>query len=462
MFSSQEDRAALIAACRVLEAALKLRSGERCVVFFDESAEDVAELLSAAAHESGLHLHLARIEIADQKSYTSNRDDLLADLEFLGGSQAVLTCLTDDIECSHFRQTLVNRCVADDRKVGHMPGVSKQILAEALNIDYERAEQECDDLAVILSVGRSAVLTTSAFTPLAGTVHGCLTFDLGGINRPSIVSSGVVPAGTWGNLPGGETFIAPIEGSANGTFIITGSFENRVLHPGEYVRLHFEDGCLKSIDGSDGIDEEFAALLEKWRISDPLNYSNLAELGIGVNEGIKALTGRALLDEKCSDTIHIALGANYGYGGTVRSNVHKDLITWHPTLTVDTHTVIAGGKRTYESAIWRENLESVEPATTFDSKTLIGRSAVIRGDTTDDGRLKVRRAVSSGRLCLYTIGDHSASKDLSLIYRLLPPAAFKIEFTELREKTASNLGWSSIKISRALTLLQKHGVITIS
>jgi hypothetical protein len=449
------------AARRVLQTALKLKSSDRVAIFYDESGEKVADFFGRAADQIGIQVRTCPVSVAEQKAHALSHEGG-TDFDFLAGCKAVLICLTDDSECARFRHFLLDQCMTEDRKIGHMPGVNEQILVEALNIDYDRAEQICDDLTLILAVGESAILETSTVTPAGRTLRGRLNLDLGGLLRPSIVSSGVIPLGTWGNLPGGEAFIAPVEARASGAFILTGSFENRVLRPQEFVVLHFADGRLNSIDGPDEIKKEFGELLEQWRMSDPLNYSNLAELGIGINEGIRVLSGRALIDEKCSDTIHIALGSNYGYGGTVDSSVHQDLVSWRPTLVVNNRPVLENGKRTYDPATWRENIDDVQPSISLKANTLIGRSAIVRCEYTEDGRLKVRRAVSAARLCLYTIGDNDTSKEVSRLYKLLPPAAFKIQFDELRNTAINKLSWSSAKIVRALSLLRKHGAITVS
>jgi leucyl aminopeptidase (aminopeptidase T) len=384
------------AARRVLTVALKLEAGDKIVVFADETAVATAEAFLVAAGELGLRAHLRYVSIDEQTRYLSAWQDALShtDIELLNGSRAILTCLTDNAECSHFRQVLIDQSVADDRKVGHMPGINERILGEALNVDYERAADLCDDLALILALGRTAELTTFARGGSEKSVEGTLRLDLGGIERPSIVSSGVIPSGTWGNLPGGETFIAPLENRTSGTFVLTGSFDGYVLPPNEFIQLEFDNGCLVSFDGIGEAKRQFAKQLRSWEETDHLNYSNLAELGIGINEQIRTLTGRALLDEKCSETVHIAIGANHGYGGTIQSNVHQDLVTWQPCLSVDGQSILTKGTHSYDRSYWRENIDKVDPDGDLDEETLISRSATIRCEHSNDDKLRVRRAVS--------------------------------------------------------------------
>jgi len=70
---------------------------------------------------------------------------------------------------------------------------------------------------------------------------------------------------------------------------------------------------------------------------------NIAELGIGTNDQA-ILSGRVLEDEKVMGTVHIALGNNFGFGGTCQVPMHLDGILLSPTLTIDGQVVIKDGK----------------------------------------------------------------------------------------------------------------------
>ncbi len=122
------------------------------------------------------------------------------------------------------------------------------------------------------------------------------------------------------NMPSGEVFTGPHEGSANGTVHFTVPTGPPGV-PVSGVRLEFRDGKVvgaRADHGQDYLD----ATLE----TDP-GARFLGELGIGTNTGIDRATGKILLDEKMAGTVHLALGRSYpGVGGTNRSAVHWDLI----------------------------------------------------------------------------------------------------------------------------------------
>ena len=59
---------------------------------------------------------------------------------------------------------------------------------------------------------------------------------------------------------------------------------------------------------------------------------NIAELGIGTND--RATRPDNILEaEKILGTVHIALGDNSGFGGTVSTPFHEDYVFYRPTLT---------------------------------------------------------------------------------------------------------------------------------
>jgi leucyl aminopeptidase (aminopeptidase T) len=82
--------------------------------------------------------------------------------------------------------------------------------------------------------------------------------------------------------------------------------------------------------------------LEKILGDNPL-ARNLAELGIGTNNKAR-LTGIILEDEKIYGTVHIALGSNDTFGGTVAAGIHLDGVITRPELFIDGRPLTGGGK----------------------------------------------------------------------------------------------------------------------
>jgi aminopeptidase len=122
------------------------------------------------------------------------------------------------------------------------------------------------------------------------------------------------------NLPDGEVYTGPHEGSAEGT--VTFTFP-AVWHGYEVtgIILRFEAG--RVIEAQAATGEEFlrAALdLDE-------GARRLGELAIGLNRGIDRATGDTLLDEKIGGSFHLALGDSYPEtGGSNESDLHWDMV----------------------------------------------------------------------------------------------------------------------------------------
>ena len=130
--------------------------------------------------------------------------------------------------------------------------------------------------------------------------------------------------GSFGNLPAGEAYFAPMEGKSHGTMVIEWGPTRKLDEP---VILTVENGVVVQIAGND----PHRARLEG-KFAEHANCRNIAELGIGTND--KASRPDNVLEaEKILGTIHIALGDNSGFGGTVSAPFHEDYVFYQPTLT---------------------------------------------------------------------------------------------------------------------------------
>jgi leucyl aminopeptidase (aminopeptidase T) len=159
-----------------------------------------------------------------------------------------------------------------------------------------------------------------------------LTLDLSG--RAGLPDDGELrTAGAFGNLPCGEGFIAPLNGS--GTLVATSLAPLGISS--EPAVLTVADGRIVGAAG--GLGPQYLELL---RVHGELG-TNLAELGVGTNERA-TLTGNVLEDEKLLGTIHVAFGASAGIGGTVSVPIHLDVVVLDASLSVDGTTVLDGGR----------------------------------------------------------------------------------------------------------------------
>jgi leucyl aminopeptidase (aminopeptidase T) len=109
------------------------------------------------------------------------------------------------------------------------------------------------------------------------------------------------------------------------------------------LRLTIRQGNVVAIEG----DDPYRERLERKFAESPLNR-NIAELGIGTND--RATRPDNVLEaEKILGTVHVALGDNAGFGGTVSTPFHEDYVLYRPTLVAEMEdgsrvTVLDDGK----------------------------------------------------------------------------------------------------------------------
>jgi aminopeptidase len=123
------------------------------------------------------------------------------------------------------------------------------------------------------------------------------------------------------NMPGGEFFTSPVEGTAEGVIEFSEYATALHGHRCEGIRLRFEAGAV--VEASARVGEEFlhAAL------DTDDGARRLGELGIGCNDGIPRHVRQMWFDEKVAGTCHLALGQGFSEcGGTNKSALHWDLV----------------------------------------------------------------------------------------------------------------------------------------
>jgi leucyl aminopeptidase (aminopeptidase T) len=212
-------------------------------------------------------------------------------------------------------------------RVASMPGVTGEMLARVMGADMPRLRERGQRVSDVLTSGAEARISSAHGTDLRLSLKG----------RTAIPDAGVLTErGAFGNLPCGEGFIAPVEGTTEGTLVVDGSIAG-IGTVEEPVLLTVRGGHLTEATGTDG-----ARLLELLTVHGP-DGTNVAELGIGTNEEA-ILTGNILEDEKILGTAHVAFGASAAIGGTVQVPVHLDCVVLKPTVEIDGEPIVRAGE----------------------------------------------------------------------------------------------------------------------
>ncbi|OGW37197.1 MAG: hypothetical protein A2Y97_11520 [Nitrospirae bacterium RBG_13_39_12] len=214
---------------------------------------------------------------------------------------------------TRFRDFLTRICGC---RYASMPLFDISMLEGAMNVDWKSLEKKTKQLAKVVNLAESICIKT-----LNGTY---ISFSKKG--RKAIADTGILTRqGAFGNLPAGEVYLAPLEGTANGILVVEWGPTKQLQSP---IILTVKDGYVVDISGKD----EYAEYIVM-RLSERKENGNIAELGIGTNIAAKR-PDNILESEKILGTIHIALGDNSSFGGNVKTPFHQDFVFFNPTVTL--------------------------------------------------------------------------------------------------------------------------------
>ncbi|MBI5187655.1 MAG: aminopeptidase [Nitrospirae bacterium] len=212
-----------------------------------------------------------------------------------------------------FRDFLTRICRT---RYASMPLFDISMLEGAMNVDWKELAKRTRGIAKIVNMAEFIEVKTLNGTQISFSKKGRRAkSDTGILTRP----------GAFGNLPSGEVFLAPLEGTANGRLILEWAPTRQLKSP---ITLIVKDGYVVDVSGTD----EYAEYLNV-RLSERRENGNIAELGIGTNDRA-ARPDNILESEKILGTIHIALGDNSSFGGTVKTPFHQDFVFFKPTVTL--------------------------------------------------------------------------------------------------------------------------------
>lgn len=211
-----------------------------------------------------------------------------------------------------------------------MPGIVPGMFAAgAITADYSVVGRLSEKMGSLMDKADNVRITSSVGTDLSFSIKGrVVERDTGMLVKP----------GDFGNLPAGEAYVAPVEGTAEGKLVVDGSIASVGMIGGEPAKVTVKEGFATKIEGGKEA--------KKWdgmlRSVEKKEAYNVAEFGVGCNPKAK-LIGIILEDEKVYGTIHIALGDNSTFGGKVEAGIHLDGMLRKPNLFFDGEPIIRNG-----------------------------------------------------------------------------------------------------------------------
>jgi aminopeptidase len=214
---------------------------------------------------------------------------------------------------TRFRDFLTRICGC---RYASMPLFDISMLEGAMNVDWKALAKRTTGIAKVVKTAEFIRVKT-----LNGTY---ISFSKKG--RTTISDTGILTKkGSFSNLPAGEVYLAPLEGTSNGRLVLEWGPTRQLESP---IILTVKDGYVVDVSGTDKYVEYLEMML-----SERKENGNIAELGIGTNDAAKR-PDNVLESEKILGTVHIALGDNSSFGGKVNAPFHQDFVFFKPTVTL--------------------------------------------------------------------------------------------------------------------------------
>ncbi|MDR2393266.1 MAG: aminopeptidase [Treponema sp.] len=220
------------------------------------------------------------------------------------------------------------------------PATTLASFIRTVPIDYELLKRRCTWVKAALDEAVSIHITAPGGTDIRCSLRG---------RQAKSDDGDFSQGGRGGNLPAGEAFISPENGTAQGIIVFDGSISlhDQDILIREPIRCTVEEGFITAIQGG----TEAAALQETLSLAETnaqeyekvgtlppgagtvyaRNARNLGEIGIGLNPAAR-INGHMLEDEKAFHTCHFAIGLNYDNDAPCL--IHLDGLVKDPTIRV--------------------------------------------------------------------------------------------------------------------------------
>lgn len=300
---------------RSLQAVLGLREGEGILIVTDTESARVGWAFELAAKELDALPTVYRLPDEGRPLAT-----VPTGIEgLLDKAAVVVNCFTATAEETPFRIELLQKATAGSRRVGHAPGITEDMMIFGpMDVDYRELQKRANRFLASLRNASYLRISAPGGTDLTLYIEG-----------RSFVTDVFVGPGTYGNLPCGEIWCAPIETLGEGTLVCDGAVGDMGSPPSP-LTLRLAQGRITSAECA---DSDYLERVRKLLDVDA-DASVLGEFGIGINP-MARVTDNLLEAEKAFRTSHVAFGNNQDLpGGHNRSRTNREFLFRDPTIRV--------------------------------------------------------------------------------------------------------------------------------
>jgi leucyl aminopeptidase (aminopeptidase T) len=308
----------LVRACKILvEQCAHVRSGEEVLVISDDlQAPELCTAISTAARSIRSHA-ISMVYPAIPPYGEPPRTVIHA----MNNADVVIGCATTPIASG-----IIEEALKAGARILSMFRITTDALSRTVPIDYRALSREMKRIKRILDASDFIEISSPSGTRLSVQMAGRPTMlALGSVRKPGEID--FIPAGAIG--------VAPLEGTAEGKVVVDGTLLGfgRAVKP---VTFEIQKGRVVKVKG-----------VSYWKGLRELLYRDeyaswLCEIGLGVNPRARLVGGPE--DERIRGSVHVGLGENRYFGGTIASASHLDGTLLRATLTVDGKELVKDGR----------------------------------------------------------------------------------------------------------------------
>jgi aminopeptidase len=311
---------------------LKVQPSEKVTLITDYACQEIAASLVSELERCGCPYHAFVLEELAPRPLVDMPEIILHDMESSQVSIFAVKAQPNELKTRMQMCDVVNR---KKLRHAHMVNIEKKIMLEGMRADFNKVDELTLRVMNIVNKANTVRATTLAGTDVTAQLTPAYKW---------IKTSGIISREKWGNLPGGETFTAPLE--VNGTFVVDGVV-------GDYLCAKFGDiaqtpltlrvernRLVEAHSRNEELQDEF------WRYTHrDENSDRVGEFAIGTNLALHAVVGNILQDEKIPG-VHMAFGDPYGAhtGAQWSSTTHIDVVGRNFDIWADDRQIMNRGR----------------------------------------------------------------------------------------------------------------------
>ena len=327
--SPENSEAMLSTARSVIRTCLQVRREEDVLVITDPDTADVGQALYEEASRVTDRILLVMMPPTQK----TGKEPPLPVSDIMRKNRVIIIATKHSMTHTRARAAATR----ERARIVSMPGIgSIAFESGGMTADYNALQREISGMGVVFRRKRRVSVKSEAGTDIEFvTGDRWILEDTGICNRPGQIA----------NLPAGKVFVLPKEGSMNGTIVIDGSWEGRMLE--EPLTLKVEDGVVVDVSGGE-IADQMISVFDVARLglrsSKRDQLWTVAEFGFGMNPKATELVGNKVEDLVVRGSSYFGFGDNTHIGGTARVGIHLRGSLIDPEVSLEGSVIVSDGK----------------------------------------------------------------------------------------------------------------------